>query len=41
LRAIARLGPADWAEDGIDADLVDQLRALFDDWRRQLAAVSE
>lgn len=41
LRAIARLGPADWAEDGIDADRVDQLRTLFDHWRRQLASVSD
>ncbi len=28
LRAMARLGPADWAEDGIDVDRVDQLDSL-------------
>jgi hypothetical protein len=41
LRAIARLGPADWAEDGIEADRVDRLRVIFDEWRRQLATSAE
>jgi hypothetical protein len=36
LRAIARLGPADWAEDGVPPGAVDQLRATFDAWRAHL-----
>ncbi|MGH3437319.1 MAG: nucleotidyl transferase AbiEii/AbiGii toxin family protein [Pseudonocardiaceae bacterium] len=36
LRAIARLGPADWAEDGVPANDVERLRSRFDAWREQL-----
>lgn len=36
LRAIARLGPADWAEDGVPAGEVECLRSRFDAWREQL-----
>jgi hypothetical protein len=37
LRAMARLGPADWAEDGIDPDTAHRLTAAFTAWRHQLA----
>jgi hypothetical protein len=37
LRAIARLGSADWAEDGIDPDTAQRLNAAFTTWRHQLA----
>ncbi|TCO52865.1 nucleotidyl transferase AbiEii/AbiGii toxin family protein [Actinocrispum wychmicini] len=36
LRAIARLGEADWAEDGVPIEDVHHLRATFDAWRRRL-----
>lgn len=36
LRAIARLSNADWAEDGINSDDAQRLRADFDTWRNQL-----
>lgn len=36
LRAIHRLGPADWAEDGIPTDDTTRLHTLFDDWRTRL-----
>lgn len=36
LRAISRLGDADWAEDGIDSDDAHRLRKMFDSWRNQL-----
>jgi hypothetical protein len=36
LRAIARLGNADWAEDGINSDDAQRLRINFDAWRNQL-----
>lgn len=36
LRAIARLTAEDWAEDGIDPNDADRLRATFDDWRERL-----
>jgi hypothetical protein len=35
--AMARLGPADWAEDGIDPDTAQRLIAAFTAWRNQLA----
>ncbi|GAB3880205.1 nucleotidyl transferase AbiEii/AbiGii toxin family protein [Kibdelosporangium lantanae] len=41
LTAIARLGPADWAEDGVPADVVEQLRTTFDAWRRQLTRTGD
>jgi len=34
---MARLGPADWAEDGIDPDTTQRLIAAFTAWRNQLA----
>ena len=37
LNAIKRLTPQDWAEDGIDADAIDDLRAAFAKWHRMLA----
>lgn len=40
LNAIARLTPDDWAEDGIDATAVDQLRSTFGEWHQQLATRS-
>lgn len=40
LNAIARLTPDDWAEDGIDAMAVDQLRLIFGEWHRQLVTPS-
>jgi hypothetical protein len=36
LRAIARLGDADWAEDGINTDDAQRLGTKFDAWRKQL-----
>lgn len=36
LRAITRLQPPDWAQDGITEDDARRLRALFDAWRSQL-----
>lgn len=36
LRAIARLGDADWAEDGISNDDAQRLRRTFDAWRNRL-----
>jgi hypothetical protein len=38
LRAIARLGPADWAEDGIDSGTAQQLNVAFTTWRHQLGS---
>jgi Nucleotidyl transferase AbiEii toxin, Type IV TA system len=38
LSAIARLGSDDWTEDGIDLAAVAEIRAVFADWRQQLAA---
>jgi hypothetical protein len=37
LRAMARLGRADWAEDGIDPDTAHRLTTAFTAWRDQLA----
>ena len=37
LNAIKRLTPQDWAEDGIDANVIDDLRSTFAGWRRSLA----
>jgi hypothetical protein len=37
LRAIGRLGPADWAEDGVAAEAADHLRSIFGDWRDRLS----
>lgn len=31
-----RLTAEDWAEDGIDPNDADRLRATFDDWRERL-----
>ncbi|HET9254876.1 MAG TPA: nucleotidyl transferase AbiEii/AbiGii toxin family protein [Pseudonocardiaceae bacterium] len=36
LHAITRLSNADWAEDGINSDDTQRLRADFDTWRSQL-----
>jgi hypothetical protein len=36
LNAIKRLTPQDWAEDGIDANAVDDLRSTFAGWHRAL-----
>jgi hypothetical protein len=36
LRAIDRLTPSDWEEDGVDVADVGRVRQLFDDWRSQL-----
>jgi hypothetical protein len=36
LRAISRLGDADWEEDGINSDDAHRLRTTFDSWRNQL-----
>jgi len=36
LRAITRLSPEDWAEDGIPVNDVKYLRSRFDAWREQL-----
>lgn len=36
LRAIARLGDADWAEDGISSDDAQRLRITFHAWRDYL-----
>jgi hypothetical protein len=36
LRAIARLGPEDWAEDGIDRETAERMRTVFGDWQGQL-----
>jgi hypothetical protein len=38
LRAIARLSPADWAEDGISEQDAQRLRDVFDIWRSRLAS---
>jgi hypothetical protein len=37
LNAIRRLTPQDWAEDGIDADVINDLRSTFAGWHRALA----
>jgi hypothetical protein len=37
LRAIGRLTPADWAEDGIATDDIQRLNDLFGQWRATLA----
>jgi Nucleotidyl transferase AbiEii toxin, Type IV TA system len=37
LNAIKRLTPEDWAEDGIDADVIENLRAAFATWHHELA----
>jgi hypothetical protein len=34
LNAIARLTSDDWAEDGIDAAVIDQLRSTFGEWHQ-------
>jgi len=36
LRAIGRLGPGDWAEDGIIEQTADHVYRVVDDWRREL-----
>ncbi|MCA1605901.1 MAG: nucleotidyl transferase AbiEii/AbiGii toxin family protein [Acidobacteria bacterium] len=36
LRAIARLSPADWSEDGVPSDEVADLCSRFGAWREQL-----
>jgi len=36
LRAMRRLGPADWAEDGIDTDTAQRLQTTFSAWCEQL-----
>lgn len=36
LRAIARLTPTDWTEDGISQQDAQRLRAVFDTWRADL-----
>jgi hypothetical protein len=38
LRAIARLGPQDWAEDGIGPEIAERMRTVFNDWQAQLQA---
>jgi hypothetical protein len=38
LRAIARLTPADWAEDGISQQDAQRLRTVFDGWHAELAS---
>jgi len=40
LNAINRLTPDDWAEDGIDAAAVDDLRSTFQRWALQLSTSS-
>lgn len=40
LNAINRLTPEDWAEDGIDAAVVDGLRSTFKDWHEQISRAS-
>jgi hypothetical protein len=37
LRSVDRLGNADWAEDGIPADVVGEVRAVIDGWAATLA----
>jgi hypothetical protein len=37
LRAIARLGAADWSEDGVSIEAASQLRSVFTRWRTQLS----
>jgi Nucleotidyl transferase AbiEii toxin, Type IV TA system len=37
IRAIARLTPDDWAEDGVSPEDAERLRAVFADWLAQLA----
>lgn len=37
LNAIKRLTPDDWAEDGIEADVIDDLRFTFAEWHHTLA----
>ncbi|MPZ00251.1 MAG: hypothetical protein GEU97_20150 [Actinophytocola sp.] len=36
LRAIRRLAPEDWDEDGVEPNDVGRLQAIFDDWRTRL-----
>lgn len=36
LRAIRRLGPPDWAEDGISEADAERLNEVFGDWRMRL-----
>lgn len=38
LNAIKRLTADDWAEDGIDTDAIDGLRATFARWHHELGA---
>lgn len=38
LNAIKRLTPQDWSEDGIDADVIDDLRSTFAGWHGTLAS---
>lgn len=38
LRAIVRLTPADWAEDGISPQDADRLRDIFNRWHARLAS---
>jgi hypothetical protein len=33
---MARLGPADWAEEGVAPETAEHLRTVFDTWQRQL-----
>jgi hypothetical protein len=40
LRAIARLAPDDWAEDGVSEHDAGRLREVFDSWRPRLASSS-
>jgi len=35
LRAIGRLRPRDWAEDGITEQTADHVYGVVDDWRRE------
>jgi hypothetical protein len=39
LRAIARLGTEDWAEDGVSAETAVHLRSLFGNWQDELVMV--
>jgi hypothetical protein len=41
LRSIARLGPDDWAEDGISAETATRLRSVFDQWRDTLKELDQ
>jgi hypothetical protein len=37
LRAIGRLGPPDWAEDGVTLEAAEHLRSVFAQWRERLS----